>query len=231
MKITGNENGKVLTDTLINKKELEQFDKVIATTKILFGSINLDIILKKSDFNTGEFEIGLVANVMKDIPDISVSIDNAVLAKDLFYNSNKSEDNRVGILEYLKQGLINSIDEAFKDSNFIQKLEEVDEKLKSKTQEVRTMDIYNNDLSKIEEAPQLTTGDTLKEVIEEELPFPEVEKLDITASIAEGYKYSEDEEDDEMPSNYKPLSDSTNDNHSINKEDEGVFESIGKIKH
>jgi len=229
MKITGNENSEKISDALVSQADIDSISESHPLMeKIFFDSLEASTVVKEVDFNEGKFEVQIDFNKLSTPPTISVSIDSVELAKDLFVNSETSANNREGVLQFIKAGVLSAITNSFSMDTFGDHLQILDEKLKSKTMEIQQADIEAGSLTKTEDVPQLVTSlnfETGDDAFTVSKVPPLEEKL-----LARGYDMTSIDEDDVMPENYKPLEDGTTANIAI-KEDEGSFESIGRIKH
>ena len=234
MKITGNENGKPLASNLVTQESIDSIstrDKLLDT--IFFNSLEVSVAISEADYEQGLFKVQLSLAPVQAVPNIVVSLDNKEIAKDLFTDSKVSAENRAGILGFIKAGVLSALTNSFSETVFNDHLQILDEKLKSKVLEIRQSNIDTGSLVKTEEVPQLITG-------EEDLPL-EVSKTDVIKEQKELTKAMEaqgfedlDDLDDEMPENYKPLSDGTNDGQPIeieDDEDDGQLEPCGRLSH
>jgi len=234
MKITGNENGKPLASNLVTQESIDSIstrDKLLDT--IFFNSLEVSVAISEADYEQGLFKVQLSLAPVQAVPNIVVSLDNKEIAKDLFTDSKVSAENRAGILGFIKAGVLSALTNSFSETVFNDHLQILDEKLKSKVLEIRQSNIDTGSLVKTEEVPQLITG-------EEDLPL-EVSKTDVIKEQKELTKAMEaqgfedlDDLDDEMPENYKPLSDGTNDGQPIeieDDEDDGRLEPCGRLSH
>lgn len=231
MKITGNENGKPLASNLVTQESIDSIstrDKLLDT--IFFNSLEVGVAISEADYEQGLFKVQLSLAPVQAVPNIVVSLDNKEIAKDLFTDSKVSAENRAGILGFIKAGVLSALTNSFSETVFNDHLQILDEKLKSKVLEIRQSNIDTGSLVKTEEVPQLITG-------EEDLPL-EVSKTDVIKEQKEQKELTKAMEaqgfedlDDEMPENYKPLSDGTNDGQPIEIEDDGRLEPCGRLSH
>ena len=291
MKITGNEAGKELPHNTVKEEAIQSLAKSdFLSERMFFDSLEVQVDIKESNYEDGEFKAQFNFEIVKELPTITVGIENKQLVEDLFRNSNTSADNREGILSFIKAGVLNAIVNSFSQSVFQDNLQILDEKLKSKTIEIQQANIQSGDLKKTEEVPNLVTSqeelseskvEPLKEqddlkaegydehsLIEDEPVHnaeaekeamkseasENVEAVDFTA-MAEDIEDTQPErgatsttvimdevayeDDDEVPANYKPLSDGTTDNQPLKaketeeeaEDDEDELEPIGKLSH
>jgi len=240
MKITGNENGNKLANDLVSKESIESTSTGnVLSDVIFFNSLEVSTEIKSSDFENGNFQVQLDVSKIAEIPSITVGIDNLQVVEDLFKKSDNSADNRQGVLEFIRAGVLQSLVNSFSATAFNDNLQILDEKLKSKVLEIQNSDIEEGKLSKVDEVPNLITSKD--DLNSSEVPVLK-EQEDLKAQGFEEHSLveeaplvaSEDIEDDEVPANYKPLSDGTSDNQPLEQEDdedEGELESIGRIKH
>ena len=253
MRITGNENGKKLADEIVSTKSIEALATIpTLSDTIFFNALGVEVSIKEADFDSGKFQVSMDLGKIAEIPTITVGIDSGNLVKDLFVNSGKSAENRAGVQEFIKAGVLNAIVNSFSTSTFENHLQILDEKLKSKTIEIQQANIAEGVLSKFEEAPNLVTS-------QDELVVDEVEILKEIGDLkAQGFEehslieneevhkesrgqtgsivaddYVSDEDDEDVPANYKPLGDGTSEYLKAKDEkeddDDGVMESIAKL--
>jgi len=225
MKITGNEDNQKLDDSLTTTAEIDKMaEGNPLTDDLFFGSLMVSVNVNTADFDKGQFDLQLDFDKIKLPPSISIAVDSLELAEDLFKNSKSSASNREGILQFIKAGLLSAVSNSFSATVFNDHLQILDEKLKSKTLEIQQANIEVGDLEKTDDVPNLVTSKEDLEASKVE-PIKEIEK----ELIAQGFEEIEDEDD--VPANYKPLSDGTSDGQPLHKEDEGSLEPIGKLNH
>jgi len=231
MKITGNENGQKLDNSLVTQATIDSISNSNSLSdNLFFNSLEATVDIVEADYDKGAFNIKVDLNKVNEVPSIEVSIDSLDLVEDLFKNSADSANNRAGVLQFIREGILSAVTNSFSVTAFNDHLQILDEKLKSKTLEIQQSNVESGTLEKREEVPNLvTSADDLQvsktDILEEEKRL-----------LAQGFEeHHLDEDDDEVPANYKPLSDGTDDGEIITKskepEDDGVMESIGKVAH
>lgn len=260
MKITGNEDKDKLANDTVSQASIESTSTGnILADVIFFNSLEASTEIKQSDFETGKFQVQLDVSKIADIPSITVGIDNLQVVQDLFKDSDNSADNRQGVLEFIRAGILQALTTSFSVNTFNDSLQILDEKLKSKVLEIQNSDIENGKLVKTEEVPNLVTSQEDLEPKDDSIEVSEIgvvkEQEDLKAQGFDEHSLEEEkpkeykqppapapldiDEDEEMPENYKPLSDGTNDNQPLKADDEGEeeeedggeLESIGRINH
>jgi len=241
MKVTANGDGSELSSEVVEESDVQQTTVSKSNTvSLMFGLIDVNVNIASANYDDGKFEAKINVKVGSNLPSFDIALDDPAVAQALFVESKNADFNRNGIKSFIVAGIENALKSAFDEDKFNRALELADEKLKSKVNEIYQIENHNGSIKASSEVVDLVTSATDVSAVSSEQEQMEDISTDLKAQGYSEHSILEDDDNDDLPANYKPLSDGTSsivlrdekeDVSDDDEEDEGSIVSVAKLKY